>query len=301
MDDFIKFSILLMIHFVASQETQNNPTYLPVTTITSSDGQNMCPASGERETAYSTLLSEVDDLLEQHINDGRPCNGPEWRRIAFLNMTDTDEQCPEVLLETQYSKRTCGRYGHEPQCWSIVYPNTDSVQYSSVCGRVKAYQWGQNTAFGPYFRNTRDITLENVYLDGISITHGAPGSRQHIWTFAVGVYDDVFCPCNPADTNTVPPPFIRNDYFCESGATYDTRPGTGASPNPFYGDDLLWDGRDCFGDADDVSTCCTFNTPPWFLKELPSSTTDDIEFRLCCSSLANGNDIALELLEIFVQ
>lgn len=296
--------MVILICCAFSQEMHSNPLYLPVSKIVNSDGQNICPTSEQRETVYSELLSEVDTVLDQYLNDGRPCNGPGWRRIAFLNMTDPSEQCPEVLLETQYSKRTCGRYGHEPQCWSITYTNTNATQYTQVCGRIRAYQWGQNTAFTPYFLNTRGITLENIYMDGISITHGSVGARQHIWSFAIGYIDgptDQSCPCSPNSQNTFPPPFIRNDYFCESGATYDTRPGTGASPNPFYGDDVLWDGKDCHGEPDDESTCCTFNTPPWFLKALPSPTSDDIELRLCCSSFASGNDIAVELVEIFVE
>ncbi len=41
--------------------------------------------------------------------------------------------------------------------------------------------------------------LEGTYIDGISLTHGAPGSRSHIWTFAGAVNDfagaDVICAC----------------------------------------------------------------------------------------------------------
>ncbi len=42
----------------------------------------------------------------------------------------------------------------------------------------------------------------------------------------------------------------------------------------FYPDDSLWDSQG-------TSTCCEFKKPPWFCKELPQSTTDNIELRLC--------------------
>ncbi len=45
----------------------------------------------------------------------------------------------------------------------------------------------------------------------------------------------------------------------------------------FYGGDPLWDGAGC----GPLNTCCTFNNPPWFYKELPAPTTDDIEMRVC--------------------
>ena len=46
----------------------------------------------------------------------------------------------------------------------------------------------------------------------------------------------------------------------------------------FYSSDPLWDGAGC----ESTSTeCCTFNSPPWFYKQLPQPTTDNIEMMLC--------------------
>ena len=39
----------------------------------------------------------------------------------------------------------------------------------------------------------------------------------------------------------------------------------------------MWDGKGRRGS----STCCEFNNPPLFCKDLPQPTTDDIELRLC--------------------
>ena len=30
--------------------------------------------------------------------------------------------------------------------------------------------------------------IDSQYVDGLSLTHGVPGSRQHIWTFASGLF-----------------------------------------------------------------------------------------------------------------
>ena len=61
-------------------------------------------------------------------------------------------------------------------------------------------------------------------------------------------------------------------------------------------DDPLWDGQGC----GPTSTCCTFNNPPWFCKQLPQSTNTDLEVRLCGASAYLGNT-AIELIELYVK
>ena len=91
----------------------------------------------------------------------------------------------------------------------------------------------------------------------------------------------------------VPPPplFVGNDYFC------DTAIDTGISGGVFYNDDPLWDGAGC----GPQSTCCSFNSPPWFYKQLPQTTTDDIEMRVCRDQSRANEDIAIEIVELYVQ
>ena len=74
-------------------------------------------------------------------------------------------------------------------------------------------------------------------------------------------------------------------------ATVLTISGTLLSADP------LWDGKACGGS----STCCEFNNPPWFCKNVPQPTTDDIELRLCSDSDVRDEDVGLELVEIYVQ
>ena len=169
-------------------------------------------------------------------------------------------------------------------------------QYSRVCGRALAYQFGENYAFYGYWNNHHG--LDRQYVDGLSLTHGAPGSPQHIWTFASGLftgsqsssYPHVRCPCDNGNTTYRSPPFVGNDYFCES-VTQST------SARVFYPNATLWDGQVCEGGG----TCCQFNNPPWFTKNLTSPTTDSIELRLCLTTSSYLSDVALELLELYVQ
>ena len=58
-----------------------------------------------------------------------------------------------------------------------------------------------------------------------------------------------------------------------------------------------WDGEGC----GQFNTCCSWNTPPWFMKQLPSPTSDDIEMRLCSDQNRVNEDITVESLEIYIQ
>ena len=65
----------------------------------------------------------------------------------------------------------------------------------------------------------------------------------------------------------------------------------------FHDGDPLWDGAGCGQD----STCCSFHNPPWFHKQLPQPTTDDIEMRVCRDEEQEDEDIPIAYVEIYVQ
>ena len=254
---------------------------------------------GEQGTACSqglpTITSTTASTTVPTTATPGQCGGPGWRRVVFLNTTDTSHVCPAGLNLTTYSKRTCGRAYSAPQTCSSTTFSVGGSQYSRVCGRALAYQWGQNIAFYGYHYHSQGIN--GYYVDGLSLTHGAPGSRQHIWTFASGLfagsrssgYASYRCPCDNGYTFRSPP-FVGNDYFCES--VTQSRWAT-----VFYPNSPLWDGQVCEGGG----TCCKFNNPPWFTKNLANSTTEDIELRLCIFNHETSANIALEQLELYVQ
>ncbi len=37
------------------------------------------------------------------------CGGLGWRKVAFIDMSNTSQNCPQGLTLTDYSKRSCGR------------------------------------------------------------------------------------------------------------------------------------------------------------------------------------------------
>ena len=214
-----------------------------------------------------------------------------WMRVANLDMTDPTHHCPTGFRKIETPKRTCRRPGND--CFSTTY-SVDGLSYTRVCGKIIAYQQYSTNAFGPYYDN-RALTIDDLYVDGVSLTHGQ-NPRKHIWTFA-NALDEVrsnllVCPCTKTDTpyTGVVPPFIGNDYFCDTGSRYNYA-------NQFYSDDPLWDGAGCGG----TNTCCEFNNPPWFCKQLFQPTTDNIELRLCTNEDSTTEDISIESVELYVQ
>ena len=125
-------------------------------------------------------------------------NTAPWTRVAYLNMTDPSQQCPSTLtLQTRSSepRRLCRRTRSSGGSCDLVTYSTFGVNYSRVCGRVVGYQSGVPDAFA-----NPSQTIEGYYVDGISLTHGSPGSRQHIWIFAAGILEN-----NPSNTAIRPP------------------------------------------------------------------------------------------------
>ena len=205
-----------------------------------------------------------------------------WMRVAFLNMTDPNQQCPDGLRLITSPKRTCGRSTPEEGCASVVY-QTFGHDYSRVCGKIRAYQFGRPEGFNTH--------LDTFVVDGITLyTHN---QSQHIWSFAVGRDEsssgDIVCPCNTGFSGSIHAT-VGQDYFCDTGSESAAQTGV------FHSVDPLWDGKGC----GPRSTCCSFNNPPWFCKQLPQSTTDDIEMKMCGFTPSN-EDTPFDIVEIYVQ
>ena len=247
-------------------------------------------------TASTTAIKTPSTTAVISLAVSENCGDLDWRQVAFINMTDQTQHCPQGLNETAYSIRSCGRPASGNRiCYSVhFYAGYNS--YSKVCGRVLAYRFGHNIGYYGYHYNGHG--LNEQYVDGISLTHGTGEARTHIWTFVSGLYQsegiDQYahncCPCDPGNTYSSPP-FVENDYFCESVTTNTHRFVWG-----FYPDNALWDGQGC----ESNNNCCQFNNPPWFKKVLANSTTENIELRLCFHHDLSISKIAIKQLEIYV-
>ena len=229
--------------------------------------------------------------------------GGGWMQVAKLDMTNSSHQCPPGTRPRTYRpKRLCGNSnGTGPGCSSILF-SVHGIEYRQVCGKIIAYQYASTDAFGTFDVSVRAHLIDGNYVDGISLTHGSH-PRNHIWTFAaaldeVGTFPNYNCLCTNTslvDFATPPPSFVGNDYFCDTGSTNRWL-------HIFYPEDPLWDGAGC-GPA---NTCCSLNNPPWFLKQLPSTSTDDIEMRMCRDQLFEpginiDEDTPIEIIELYIR
>ena len=242
---------------------------------------------------YVSVYCEMDVL----------CNSAGgWTRIAYLNMENKSDSCPDSLkLRSKGTQRACGRkLPGEGACDSVFY-STKGVCYSEVCGRVYGYQYGSPDAYAVHGGNTGIQTrIDAAYIDGVSITHGTP--RKHIWSLIGGLTEvassglnSVICPCASGNTQPKLPSFVGNDYYCESGnnlAKYKF---------DFWTTDPLWDGKNC---RSDEANCCKRPGIPWFHKKLKLGggvTKDDIEVRLCGDEGEGNEDTPIYFMEIYVK
>ena len=259
-------------------------------------------------SGYYWIRSSNGSAVQVYCDIDRVCGCNDtggWTRVAFLNTTDPNQQCPgEWMLQNEWrllrgiteTRRLCGgNSSSHLGCVSATY-NTYGISYSHVCGRVIGYQFAVTDAF-----RTSNSSIDSHYLSGVSLTHGPPGARQHIWSFAAGFGEgntgQLGCPCaNRLSALARVPSFVRNDFFCESG-----NPVAFSVTHVLYPDDPLWDGEGCGSPP-----CCELSYPPgvtapWFCKHLPQTTTDDIEARICHSYDDNDEDTPVELVELYIR
>ena len=227
----------------------------------------------------------------------RTCNGVGggWMKVEKFDIRYSDQSCPSGLRLLTNTRRRCVKYGDSPGCGSTTFP-LHGIGYQKVCGKILGYQDHTTDAFHAYHIN-HSLTIDGGYVDGVSLTHGR-NPRRHIWTFASAAgelqkYKQGYfaCPCSYRylSGHSDIPPFVGNDYFCDSG--------NGGSNSRQFFTDPLWDGAGCTI----ASTCCSLHNPPWFRKTLPSATNQDIEMRLCHDQEIGDEDIGVESVELYVQ
>ena len=243
-----------------------------------------CPSDVHLDAVKSQLFKKISSLLYT-------CGGAGWRRVAFLNMSESNRTCPEQWrLYEEDSLRVCGRPVGGPSCHSVQY-SVDNFAYTRVCGRVTGYQYASPDASTHFVYNpTPGNAINEPYLDGVSVTHGSP--RQHIWSF-YGSVNTLQCCSQAHITNMESLSFIGNNSFCDTGNP-EHRPwgGTLFTYHP------LWEGITLCRDSE---TCCSSHSGPWFHVTLDVPSIQDIEVRICSDQHTNNEDTPVELVEIYVR
>lgn len=267
-----------------------------------------CPSGDTLTSSVENLKEDISEIIVQSVlpvlqtkysSCGCSQGDSSWYRIAYLNMSDYTQQCPSTWFYLSTPIRGCGRMSSSrPSCDSTVY-SSGGRSYSQVCGRINGYQFASPNGLNATL--TKNIGLESYYLDGISLTRGAPGAREHVWSFVNAYYEltpghttaEWVCPCmysNSSDWPYTVPSFIGNNYFCATG-------NRGGTATGLFTDDPLWDGAGCRG----TSTCCQFNQPPWFCTSLPTATTADLEVRICGDQESINDQEYISLIDLYVK
>ena len=278
--------LLLALGTTVSANEQENPVVIPESAVSiiypyviPGNGVKGCPSDEDRQAARQLLHSITDQVLQNYsINPN--CGPGLWRQVFYLNVSNEDQSCPgDWNSRTHQSVRGCG--GSAVSCQS-AFSGEINTAYNKVCGRVIGTGSGSLDAF--YRHISGQTTIEHIYLDGVSVTHGAPGSRTHIWSFGAGhTPPSPRCPCDNSDRTfaVLPISEVGENYFCSTT----------------YSGDRLWSGSICNA----VSSCCSFHNPPYFSVQLPTPTTDQIELRICKDQSDPDELFVVLFAEIYVQ
>lgn len=235
-------------------------------------------------SGYYWTRSTNGTIVQMYCDMTRVCGGVGggWARVALLDMRDLTTHCPDGLCLNETPPRTCRKCTAAGGCTRTEF--SVPVAYSKVCGKVIGYQIGSPDGF---------ITSE-MDADGIDLSRGEP--RTHIWTFVAGRTEDTShtssCPC--LNTGRPGPPaksYIGNNYFCDTADQFFN------VSLAFHSDDPLWDSRGC----NVRSTCCSFNNPPWFYRDMNVTSTSPVVMRICLDQGNDDEDVGLEQVELYVQ
>ena len=234
-----------------------------------------------RAMSGTYVIEFADQDRDRYCLMNDDSGGQGWMRIADIDRAHGDG-C-RGGWEAHSTPLACYRNRSAGGSRSTSFP-VFGFEYQQVRGYVRGYQQGSTNGFDP-----DPEAIDDMYVDGISITHGAPGGRTHIWTYAFAHDEDQgqadSCPCRGGEA---PPAFVGDDYYC------DTARETDAAIGVWYTDNELFD---------DISpsACYTGGDPAWFEKLLAQPTSEDINVRLMADEGSSNEEPGLTRIELYVR
>lgn len=139
-------------------------------------------------------------------------------RVANLDMSERSQRCPSGFEQVS---EACRRSSSRSGCSSITFESHGN-EYKTVCGTVDTRCRGRIPSNGFVCSS---CGINDVYVDGISITYGHHSERKHLWTIASTCY----------------------------------RGGSGVSPHDFVGKSFSYQSRDPVSFCTDLSHPTTEN------------------------------------------
>ena len=274
--------IAFMLCTVTTMTLGQGEIPIEISPVTISGTSGECPSDDIRQESRSFLGNATCEIIRNLNTPTNPisqidiCGSGNWRRVFYLNASISDQTCSGQWNLVTSPVRGCA--GASSSCRS-AFSDEISTPYGKVCGRIIGEGVGSHDAFIRFGSAVGQNFVEGNYLDGVSVTHGAPGSRTHIWSFGAG--HSGRCPCDSSnrDRAPLPPAEVGDNYFCDRAD----------------GQDHLWTGESCTSG----NPCCSFNNPPYFSVQLPAATTDRIELRICSDE--SDETVPVLFAEMYVQ
>jgi hypothetical protein len=174
--------------------------------------------------------------------------GEGWMRIAAMDFEDVP--CPGDW--TPREGGICERAPSSPGLSGTARFESLGFEWSQAWFTLAASTTGSMDAWGNQV--STGATVEEAYVDGISLTVGTAGQRVHLYSYGIGHPGSSYCPGSGSGSATEPQSFVGNSWTC----------GTEGESSP------LFEGE-------------------WKKAGLTESTLDDIEIRLM-SDQGPGNE-----------
>ena len=290
-----KFMVITIIgwvcHLVAAQEKTCSTFCSSLGMLQSTPGKSCDDIyqinKASRGASGNYWINTTTGVYHVYCDMELECGGHKggWMRIAALD-TSRGDDCPSGWTKITTPVAACIPPYTNAGCYSTNFTTLNNP-YSKVCGMAVGYQKSGTDGFGP---SSTDESLNGPYVDGVSITYGYP--MKHIWTYAIGNSDrsntQNNCPCSKFP-GTLPPSFVRDHYYCESGTVY--------TASGYFTSDPVWDGEGCSSE----NNCCSEPSQPWFYRQIPMTATDDIETRICRDQASFYEDILVSKLQLYVR
>jgi len=165
--------------------------------VSCADIHDKNPASHGKSGYYVIVTDHVHTVF---CDMELECSGHKggWMKIADYDTSKGDD-CPRGWEKIKANGLDfCRSPNDNVGCYSTNF-HVNKVSYNKICGRMKGYQKGSPDAF-----ENRSPSIDNGYVDGISITLGSP--RKHVWTYAAGLSDDYNYPTHNCPCAKIPGP-----------------------------------------------------------------------------------------------
>ena len=92
----------------------------------------------------------------------------DWMRVAYLNMSEPNANCPSGFTQRQYNNIDHGVCGL-PNSGVFIHTfwfASQGIHYNKMCGQLKGYQYQSPDSFGHGTNN-----IDFCYVGGISSTY----------------------------------------------------------------------------------------------------------------------------------